>query len=263
MINVYKLGQYTPGGSCVHKMHPLSKIIVVIALSIIIFRAGAFVLAAVGGFLAAIMLLSRLTVKYVLKAIRPALPFFALLFLVHLFCTGGTPIPPFPLWHVSITYEGLRQGALLVWRFVLLVLSASLLTMVTSPSELIIGMERLLKPLRFLGISSSDLAVMLSLALRFMPALLEEIDRIREARLARGADFNKGSLLKRTKAITSLAIPLTLNTFRRAEELAAAMEARGYRRGPRTYLKELTMAPLDYIVIGAAVIAGVASFIFS
>ncbi len=260
---MYNLGQYMPGESYVHKMHPLVKIIVVIVLSIIIFRAGVFILAATSGFLVATVLISRLTPKYLLKAIRPALPFFALIFLVHLLYTDGTPIPPFPLWHVSITYEGLWQGALLVWQFVLLVLSASILTMVTSPSELIIGMERLLKPLRFLGISSHDLAVMLSIALRFVPTLLEEIDRIREARLARGADFNKGSLLKRTKDITSLAIPLTVNTFRRAEELATAMEARGYRRGPRTYLKELTMTPLDYIVMGAAVIAGAASFLFS
>lgn len=260
---MYNLGQYIPGESCVHNMDPRVKIIVMIALSIIIFHAGTFILAALSGFLVATVLLSRLTLKYVLKAIRPMLPFFALIFLVYLFFTDGTPIPPFPLWHVSITYEGLWRGTLLLWQFVLLVLSALILTMVTSPSELTIGMGRLLIPLKVLGISSHDLAVMLSIALRFVPTLLEEIDRIREAQLARGANFNRGKLLKRTKAITSLVISLTLNTFRRAEELATAMEARGYQRGPRTYLMTLTMTSLDYLVMTAAIVAVMAYFLFS
>ncbi|MGB9792284.1 MAG: energy-coupling factor transporter transmembrane component T family protein [Thermacetogeniaceae bacterium] len=260
---MYKPGCYLQGESCLHRMHPLAKISAVVALSIVTFRAGASGLMAITCFLIATSLVSQVGFKRILQALRPALPFFALLFLMHLVSTGGRPLTPSLAGKVSITYEGLQQGALLVWRFLLLVLSSTLLTMVTSPSELIAGIRMLLKPWSLFGISPDDLAILLSLALRFLPTLLEESERMREARLARGADFSKGSVLQKTKAVASIAIPLTLSAFRRAEDLATAMESRGYRRGPRTYLNEKKMQPLDYLITGAAAITGAYFLFFS
>lgn len=260
---MYKTGCYLPGESCLHRIHPLAKISAVVALSIITLRTGVTGLMATTCSLLAALLISRAGFRRILQAIRPALPFFALLFLVHLFFPGGRPIHPFPAGKVRINCEGLQQGALLVWRFLLLVLGSTLLTMVTSPSELIAGIRVLLKPWSLFGISPDDLAMLLSLALRFLPTLLEETERMRDARLARGADFSKGSVLQKTKAVASLAIPLTLSAFRRAEELATAMESRGYRRGHRTYLNEQAMQPLDYLITGAAAITGVYCLFFS
>lgn len=164
---------------------------------------------------------------------------------------------------MSITHEGLYRGALLVWRFLLLVLTSTLLTMVTSPSELTAGIRTLLKPLKPLGVSPDDLATLISLSLRFLPSILEESERMKEARLARCADFSKGGVLSKAKAVASMAIPLTLGAFRRAEELATAMESRGFRRGPKTYLSEKKMKPLDYLITGAAAIIGAYCLFFS
>lgn len=244
---MYNLGQYVPAESVVHKLDPRAKIIIVITLSIIVFRADVFILALLNGLLIMVALVARLSLTSIQKSLKPVLPFFALLFSLYLFFTGGTPIPPFPLGHVNITYEGLHKGTLLVWKFILLVLTSSILTMVTSPSEITQGMERLLRLFKLPGISSHDLAVMLSIALRFIPSLLGEIERMREAQLARGACLT--DRVKRTRAVASLVIPLALSVFRRADELTSAMEARGYQRGPRTYLLELSMSPADYVAV--------------
>lgn len=256
-------GSYLPGNSFLHKMHPLAKISAVIALSIVILRSGATALTATTCLLVAAAALSQAGLKRLLQALRPALPLFTLLFLAHLFFTGGRPIPPFPLGRWSITYEGLYRGALLVWRFLLLLLSSTLLTLVTSPSELIAGIRALLKPLKPLGLSPDDLATLVTLALRFLPLILEESERIREARLARCDCSSMGGVLRKMKAAASMAIPLALSAFRRAEELATAMESRGYRRGPKTYLNEQKMKALDYLITGAAAATGVYFLLFS
>jgi biotin transport system permease protein/energy-coupling factor transport system permease protein len=185
-----------------------------------------------------------------LRAVRPLAIFFALVFLMHLFFTAGTPIPSFPL----ATYEGLYRGVLLAWRFVFLILSAAILTMTTLPSELMSGIERCLRPLRYLGISSHDVAVMVSIVLRFVPTLLQELDQIKEAQMARGADFKTGTIPARMKRVSSLVIPLIRNSILRAEELAVGMEGRGYRRGPRSYMRELRMTPSDYTILAVLVI---------
>ncbi|MDD3899455.1 MAG: energy-coupling factor transporter transmembrane component T [Syntrophomonadaceae bacterium] len=224
-------------------------------MSLIIFQAHPFTLILISSFIAVVGIISRIALPHLLTSLKPVWFFFTLLFLLYLFFTKGTPVPPFPLGPIGITYEGFYQGTLLVGKFMLLVLCSSLLTMVTSPAELTTGMERLLRPFKFPGISSHDLAVMLSIALSCLPTLLKEINKIREAQLARGANFKTRNLIKKAKAVTSLVIPLTINIFRRADELATAMEARGYQPGPRTYLKELAMTPLDYLIIIAVVAA--------
>ncbi|MCL0050781.1 energy-coupling factor transporter transmembrane protein EcfT [Dehalococcoidia bacterium] len=245
----YKLGQYIPGSSPVHRLDPRVKIAAVMLVSITVLRADAFIVVAVTILLAGITFIARLSLAHLLRAVRPLVIFFALIFLVHLFFTPGTPIP-LPL----ATYEGLYRGVLLTWRFVFLILSAAILTMTTLPSELISGLEWCLRPLRPLGIPSHDVAVMVSIVLRFVPTLLQELDQIKEAQMARGADFKAGNLLARMKRVSSLVIPLIRNSILRAEELAIGMEGRGYHRGPRTYMRELRMTPSDYIILALLVI---------
>ena len=245
----YKLGQYTPGSSVIHRLDPRVKIAAVMLLSITVLRADAFIAIAITILIAGITFIARLSPSHLLRAVKPLAIFFVLIFLMHLFFTPGAPIP-LPL----ATYEGLYRGVLLTWRFVFLILSAAILTMTTTPSELMSGIERLLRPLRPLGISSHDAAVMVSMVLRFVPTLLQELDQIREAQMARGADFKAGNLLARMKRISSLVIPLVRNSILRAEELAIGMEGRGYHRGPRTYMRELRMTPSDYIILALLVI---------
>ncbi|MCL0087787.1 energy-coupling factor transporter transmembrane protein EcfT [Dehalococcoidia bacterium] len=240
----YKLGQYTPGSSVIHRLDPRVKIVAVMLLSITVLRADAFIAIAITILIAGITFIARLSPSHLLRAVKPLAIFFVLIFLMHLFFTPGAPIP-LPL----ATYEGLYRGVLLTWRFVFLILSAAILTMTTTPSELMSGIERLLRPLRPLGISSHDAAVMVSMVLRFVPTLLQELDQIREAQMARGADFKAGNLLARMKRISSLVIPLVRNSILRAEELAIGMEGRGYHRGPRTYMRELRMTPSDYTIL--------------
>ncbi len=245
----YKLGHYTPGSSVVHKMDPRVKIAAAMMVSITVLRADAFIAIAVTTLIAAVIFIARLSPAHLLRAVKPLAIFFALIFLMHLFFTAGTPMP-LPL----ATYEGLYRGVLLTWRFMFLVLSAAILTMTTRPSELMGGLERLLRPLKPLGISSHVVAVMVSLVLRFVPTLLQELDQIKEAQMARGADFKTGTILARIKSISSLVIPLIRNSILRAEELALGMEGRGYRRGPRTYMRELRMTSSDYTILAVLVI---------
>lgn len=243
------IGQYIPSDSMIHRLDPRVKIGSTIVLSILILKGGVFTGALISAFLMALIPLSRLGVNPMVTAFRPVLVFFAILFFVHLFFTDGNPIPPFPPWRVTVTYEGLYRGAITTWQFALLILSASVLTMTTLPTELVSGIERLLRPLKRLGVPSHDLAMMVSVSLRFVPTFLEEIDRIKAAQMARGASFGSGPFIRRTRSAISLLLPLVLRAFRRADELVTAMEARGYRRGPRTYMKELSMRRADYVAV--------------
>ena len=248
------MGQYIPGESMMHRLDPRVKLGSVIVLSTMILAGRVFTGTMISLFLVALILVSRLAPHHILKAFRPMAVFFALLFLLHLVFTDGTPIPPFPPWYVTITYEGLYRGLLITWDFALLVLIASVLTMTTSPTELVSGIERLLRPLRILRIPSHEVALMISIALRFVPTILKEIDRIKEAQMARGADFKRGSPVQRTKAIIALLTPVVIGSLRRAEELAVAMEGRGYVGGPRTYMKELCLTRADYIAVAVMIV---------
>ena len=193
---MYHIGQYIPGKSIIHRLDPRVKIGATIVLSILILKGEAFTGAMISAFLIALVPVSRLNISHMMRALRPVLFFFTLLFLLHLFFTDGTPIPPFPPWRVTVTYEGLFRGAMTTWQFILLILNAAILTMTTSPTELISGIERLLRPLGVLRIPSHDIAIMISIALRFVPTFLEEIDRIKTAQMARGADFRTGTFLE-------------------------------------------------------------------
>ena len=243
------LGEYISGESVIHGLDPRVKIASVVGMSIVVLWGEIFTQIMITAFLIVMISVSRIPFSRILRALRPMVFLLGLLFFLHLFFTGGRAIPPFPLWHVTITYEGLFQGALISWRFALLLLAASLLTMTTTPSDLVSGIERILRPFKLIRIPSHDVAIMISIALRFLPTFLHEIERIKEAQMARGAKFKTGSLLQRTMAYRALAVPLVFNTLRRADELALAMEGRAYKRGPRTYLNELHLSRIDYIAL--------------
>lgn len=235
--------------SPVHDRDPRVKLIAVIALSIMILKVNIFGLLVVSIIALVISLLARLSIRSVLKTVYPVLPFFILLFLMYIFFTPGRPIPPFPIGVLQISYEGLNLGILQIWKFLLLVVAAAILTMTTTQSEITMGLERLLRPVRIVGISSHDIAMLISLALRFMPTLLDEMNSISQAQLSRGANFNPRRLSGKIRSIGYLAIPLAVNVFRRCDELVDAMEARGYQPGHRTYLQELVLSRLDYWLI--------------
>jgi len=243
------MGEYIPGDSRIHRLDPRVKIGSTLALSILILRGGSLGDAFISAFLSVLIPASRLPVTSVIRAFRPVLIFFGLLFCVHLLFTDGNPIPPFPHWRVTVTYEGLFRGAFTTWQFALLILSASILTMTTPSMDLVSGIERLLRPFGRIGVPSHDLAMMVSIALRFVPTFFEEMDRMRVARMARGASFKSGSVDRRMCAAISLLPSLIVQTVNRADDLVTAMEARGYRRGPRTYMRELSMTRSDYVAL--------------
>jgi energy-coupling factor transporter transmembrane protein EcfT len=251
---MYSLGQYIHGDAITYQLDPRVKILSVIVLSVLIFRANLLDGAVISAFIAAVVLLSRLTLSHVLKALRPLAVFVGLLFFLHVFFTEGTVWLSFAPVPVNITHEGLYQGTFVSWQIVCLVLTAAVLTMTTPPSELISGIEKLLKPLRYVGVPSHDVAVMISMALRFMPTLLEEFDRIRMAQMARGADVKIGTMAEKARWAKTLAIPLMVGAFRRADDLADAMESRGYQRGYRTTLRELRIAPRDVAALAVMVL---------
>lgn len=231
-----------PGHSFLHRMDPRVKLATLVLLSLYILRTDAVAAAWITLGLLATAFASRVPPRHILKALLPILPFLALLFLLHLLFTEGTPVwrgLPVP------SREGLQRGLIVGWRFLNLILAAALLTQTSSPSELAHGIEWLLSPLKILRIPSQDVGLMISLALRFVPTLLEEYDKIKEAQIARGLDLRAGSLTVRLRKLSGLVIPLALGVFRRADELAAAIEGRGYAHGHRTYLRELRFSRAD------------------
>jgi energy-coupling factor transporter transmembrane protein EcfT len=249
-------GQYIAGDSFTHRLDPRVKMISAIILSILIFRASWLDVCLISLFFLTIMGISRLRAAWILRAVRPMMFFAGLLFLLHLFFTDGTLLLTVPLLPLKITDEGLFRGAYVAWQFFALVLSGAILTMTTPPSEMISGLEKLLHPFKGLGVPTQDIAVMVSMALRFVPTLLDEFDRIRAAQTARGADMSTGPLWQRIKAAAAMTLPLMLSALRRAEGLAEAMEARGYHGGLRTTLRVLRISGPDY-----AALSGLAIFV--
>jgi energy-coupling factor transporter transmembrane protein EcfT len=193
------IGHYITGDSFVHRLDPRVKMVSTILLSIMIFQATWVDVYLISLFLLIVMRGSQLKTSPILGVIKPLAFFAGLLFLLHLFLTDGTAFLSLSALHLKITYEGLFLGALVTWQFIALVLSGAIMTMTTPPSEMISGLEKLLYPFKFLGVPTQDVAVMVSISLRFVPTLLEEFDRIRAAQQARGSDTTTGSLLKRLR----------------------------------------------------------------
>ena len=245
------LGQFVPGDSALHRLDPRTKILAMIAYIVLVFLVQSMAAFAVPFlFVALALLLSGVPLSYVWSSLKPMRWLIAFMFLINLFFTQGERVL-FSWWIVRVTAEGVRQAVFISLRLILLVAGTSLLTLTTSPIALTDGLERLLKPLARIRFPAHELAMMMTIALRFIPTLLEETDRIRKAQMARGADFESGGLIARARAMVPILVPLFVSAFRRADELAMAMESRCYHGGEgRTRMRELRLARRDLYAAG-------------
>lgn len=239
MIRDITLGQYYPGKSAIHRLDARTKIIGTLAFIIELFVVNNF-----WGFLVAVaalftvMGISRVPVKFIFRGLTAVFLIIAFTFIINLFLVDGKV-----LWHwgiFTITYEGLKRATFMAVRLILLIIGSSMLTLCTKPIELTDGLEKLLKPFSKIGVPSHEIALMMTIALRFIPTLMEETDKIIKAQEARGADFDSGNIIQRAKSLIPILIPLFISSFRIAQELALAMEARCYHGGAgRTRMNEI------------------------
>ena len=254
------LGQYVPGNSPVHRLDPRTKLICVVLYIVALFLASWFATYAVMFLvLAGSVALSRVPPKSILRGLKPVLFIVVFTAILNLFYTpGDTVLAQF--WVFTITLEGVWRAFFMVVRIMMLISGTFLLTYTTSPILLTDGLESLMKPLKRVRVPVHELAMMMSIALRFIPTLIEETDKIMSAQKARGADFESGNLLQKAKALVPILVPLFISAFRRADELAVAMECRCYHGGEgRTKLHVLRYQTRDYLTLAAyaGVLAGV------
>lgn len=262
MFRSITIGQYLPGDSLIHRLDPRSKILSTTLLIVLLFLVNGFVgYALVALAIALVVRAAQIPVKYVLRGLRPLLVILVLTIGLHLFMTEGRVI--FQIWFLKVTWEGLFRGLMMGTRLILLIIGTSILTLTTSPIQLTDGIESLLKPGKKMGIPAHELAMMMTIALRFIPTLLEETEKIMKAQMARGADFQSGGIMHRAKSLVPLLVPLFVNAFRRADDLASAMEARGYRGGEgRTKFRELKFQTVDGVALGVALTFAVVVGVF-
>ena len=247
MLKDITLGQYFPGNSVIHRMDPRTKLVGLIVYIIALFTAASWVSYGIMlGFLVLMVALSTIPVKALFKGMKPLL--FILIFtgLLNLLFTGGETVLV-SFWKITITLEGAVRALFMVVRILMLISATFLMTYTTSPIQLTDGLESLLSPLKKIRVPVHELAMMMCIALRFIPTLIEETDKIISAQKARGADFETGSVFKRVKALVPILVPLFISAFRRADELATAMECRCYQGGEgRTKMKLLRYRRRDY-----------------
>ena len=259
MLKDITLGQYFPGNTPIHRLDPRTKLIWVVIYIVALFSAQwLLTYGLVLGLLIAVVTLSKIQFKVILKSMKPLLFIILLTGLLNLFYTQGTPLVSF--WIFTITREGIFSAVFMVLRISMLITGTFMLTYTTSPIALTDGLERLLGPLKKIKVPVHELTMMMCIALRFIPTLIEETDKIISAQKARGADFETGSIFSRAKALIPILVPLFISSFRRADELAVAMECRCYHGGEgRTRLKELSYRRVDYIVLigGLIFVAGI------
>ena len=230
MIRDITLGQYYQAESWIHRLDPRLKIIatlVYIAALFVVDDFLGFIIAAV--VLGVVIAVSKVPLKFILRGLKPIFLIILFTFVLNLFMVQGKVLVH--VWIFSITEEGLRMAVFMAARLILLIIGSSLLTLTTKPISLTDGIEALLSPFRRIGVSAHELAMMMTIALRFIPTLLEETDKIMKAQQARGADFESGNMLRRAKSLIPILVPLFISAFRIAQELAMAMEARCYRGG--------------------------------
>jgi len=260
MLKDITLGQFFPGKTIVHRLDPRTKLILTLVYIVALFLAKGFV--AYGLMLAVLLtclLLSKIKPKAVMRGLRPVLIIILFTVVLNIFFIKGEKVL-FEYGFIIITQEGLITALFMALRLMMLIVGSFLLTYTTSPIALTDGLETILSPLKKIRLPIHELSMMMSIALRFIPTLIEETDKIMSAQKARGADFETGGLIKRAKAILPLIIPLFISAFRRADELAIAMESRCYHGGEgRTRMKVLRFAVRDLLgfLWGAATVAGV------
>ena len=259
MIKEITIGQYFPGRSPVHRLDPRVKIMLALGYIVILFvaqNAWGLGLGVVAGFGA--YLISGIPLVMILKSLKPVVPIIIFTSVLNMLFVEGESL--FHWWIVNITREGVHTAIFMSVRIICLIAGTSLLTYTTSPIALTDGIERLMGPLKKLRFPVHELAMMMTIALRFIPTLIEETDKIMSAQKARGADLETGGLMQRARALVPILIPLFVSSFRRADELALAMECRCYRGGEgRTRMKQLHMGPGDFVAsaLVAACLAGV------
>ena len=260
MLKDITLGQFFPGSTIVHRLDPRTKLVLLVGYIVALFTARWFVTyGLVLAFLLLAVGLSRIPPKTLLRSMKPLLIVIVITGLLNLFYTPGQVLVQF--WIFRITREGIVAAALMILRITMLVCGTFLLTYTTSPIALTDGLEPLLSPLKRLRVPVHELSMMMCIALRFIPTLMEETDKIISAQKARGADFETGNLLRRAKAMLPILVPLFISAFRRADELATAMECRCYHGGEgRTRLRQPRFLLNDFLALGlgAALVAAVA-----
>lgn len=246
MIREITLGQYYQADSVIHRMDPRTKIVGTIAFIVSLFlvkNIAGYAMAAV--FLASVILISKVPFRYMVKGMKAVVFLLLITVVFNMFLTPGEVLVSF--WKFKITKEGLRQAVFMALRLSFLIIGSSLMTLTTTPNNLTDGLEKLLKPLKVLRVPVHEIAMIMSIALRFIPILLDETDKIMKAQLARGADFESGNLIKKAKSMVPILVPLFISAFRRANDLAMAMEARCYRGGEhRTKMKPLQYRGRDF-----------------
>ena len=247
MLRDITIGQHFPGNSLVHRFDPRLKLVLTVAYIVLLFAASnplGLTLSIL--FLGVMYKVAKIPVKMIGKSLKPILPIVLFTAVLNLFFVSGEGDPLVHFWFLSIYAEGVRYAVLMAVRVMALIAGTSLLTYTTSPIVLTDAIEQLLKPLGKLHFPVHELAMMMSIALRFIPTLIEETDKIMSAQKARGADFESGNLIQRAKALIPILIPLFVSAFRRAEELALAMECRCYHGGKgRTRMKQLHLTVAD------------------
>lgn len=259
MLRDITLGQYYQTDSILHRMDPRVKLggTLLFIISLFFFRNFlGYAIAAL--FLALVVHLSKVPFKFMIKGMKAIMFLLLITVVFNLFLTQGTPL--IKIWKLTITIEGIRMALTMVIRLSLLIIGSSVMTLTTTPNNLTDAMEKMMRPLRVIKVPVHEVAMMMSIALRFIPILLEETDKIMKAQIARGADFESGNLVKRAKALVPLLVPLFISAFRRANDLAMAMEARCYRGGDgRTKMKPLIYKKRDYLAYAGIAVYLVAS----
>ena len=254
MLRDITLGQYYQTESVIHKLDPRVKLggTLLYIISLFFFKNYfGYVVAAL--FLGIVIKLSKVPFKFMVRGMKSILMLLMITVVFNLFLTPGTPLVS--LWKLTITVEGLKLATTMAIRLVLLIIGSSVMTLTTTPNNLTDGMEKMMRPLKIFKVPVHEVAMMMSIALRFIPILLEETDKIMKAQIARGADFESGNLIKRAKALVPLLVPLFISAFRRANDLAMAMEARCYRGGEgRTKMKPLVYKKRDYLAYAGVVV---------
>ena len=260
MIKDITIGQYYPAKSILHRLDPRVKFVGTIAFLISLFVANSlwgYLLAT--AFLAVVIVLSKVPVKFMMKGLKPLFFIFILTVAFNLFLVPGKVVVQ--IWILKITEEGIRQAIKIGIRLIYLVMGSSVMTLTTTPNQLTDGLEKLMRPLNKIKVPVHEIAMMMSIALRFIPILMEETDKIMKAQIARGADFESGKLIKKAKNLIPLLVPLFISAFRRADDLAMAMEARCYHGGDhRTSMKPLKYQNRDimaYLILLVYLIADI------
>ena len=260
MLKDITLGQFFPGNSPVHTLDPRTKLIMLVVYIVALFSAVSWVSYALClAFLVVSIAVSRIPVKSIFRGMKPLIMILVITGILNLFFTGGETVLV-SFWVITVTLEGVIRAALMVLRILMLITSTFLLTYTTSPISLTDGLESLMGPLKVIQVPVHELSMMMCIALRFIPTLIEETDKIMCAQKARGADFENGSLIQRVKALVPILVPLFISAFRRADELATAMECRCYQGGEgRTKMKLLRYHRGDMVAfgIGVVLVAGV------